>query len=464
MPVPIAVGTARTAGVVRLARALSVDVAAGAVAGGALAAHLTGADLPWSWWPVLAASGWAAYTAAHLADARRSGARCRALRHRLHRDHAALLAAALVAVTTAAVVLAFATLPGAALAVGAALVVAVGVHLVLAQRDRGPVLPKEVGGATIYAAGLWAVPLVIAADAPAAIWWLAALHATAAFLNLGVNAWFELDQDRAEGARSLARSLGRRTLRRVLAGVALAGAGVGLVGAVLAGSPAVAAAFVVLAALQIVPIAILRGAHITGRNERYRVLDPRVARGFDRVAPIYDRLARLFPADALRTTAEALLPRIPPGSEVLVVGGGGGRILPALLATAPARVVWIDASSGMTARARLRADSDLRVVVTPFFLDLFESARLATVIARLARSLAPDGIWIHADFVRDRFRPLSSLLYALFRVCCGIEARRLADWHAAFADAGFVASERHAALGGWLYAMTLQRDVSASGD
>jgi hypothetical protein len=144
--------------------------------------------------------------------------------------------------------------------------------------------------------------------------------------------------------------------------------------------------------------------------------------------------------------------------------------------------VWVDASEAMTARAIRHASGDPRVtfrvgglerigrderfdvVVTPFFLDLFEGARLATVIARLAASLEPDGQWIHADFAHDRCRPLSSLLYALFRVGCGVEAGRLADWGAVFARQGFVATERHTALGGWLCAMTLRRAVSACGD
>ena len=211
-------------------------------------------------------------------------------------------------------------------------------------------------------------------------------------------------------------------------------------------------------------------------------LDPRVARGFDRVAPAYDRLARMFPGDALRTTAEVFLPRLRPGSSVLVVGGGAGRILPAVLRTAPARVVWIDASEAMTARARREANGDPRVafrvgglerivpderfdvVVTPFFLDLFEGGRLATVIARLSGALVPAGEWTFADFAHDRCRPLSSLLYALFRAGCGVEARRLADWAEVFGREGFLAVERRTALGGWLCAMRLRRAVSASGD
>jgi hypothetical protein len=102
--------------------------------------------------------------------------------------------------------------------------------------------------------------------------WLAALHAVAAFQNLGVNAWFELEQDRADRVRSLARTLGRTALRRLLDAVAIAGVGVGLVGVLTATSPTVAAAFAILGMLQGVPVAILRGARVTGPRERYRVI------------------------------------------------------------------------------------------------------------------------------------------------------------------------------------------------
>ena len=210
--------------------------------------------------------------------------------------------------------------------------------------------------------------------------------------------------------------------------------------------------------------------------------DPRVARGFDRVAPFYDPLARLFPGDALRASAERLLPRLHAGTEVLVVGGGGGRILPRLLRTAPARVVWVDASAAMTARARRQAAGDPRVtfrvgglerirgderfdaVVTPFVLDLFDGARLATVLERLAAVIRPPGTWIHADFTRERFRPLTAMLYRLFRAGCAVEAGGLVDWDEAFAGIGFEVAERRASLGGWLCAMRLRRVVSASVD
>lgn len=182
--------------------------------------------------------------------------------------------------------------------------------------------------------------------------------------------------------------------------------------------------------------------------------DPAVAAGFDRLAPVYDLAARLLPGDPLRRSVEAMFPAIPPGGSVLVVGGGAGRVLPALLATGPCRVVWLDASRGMISRARRRAGGDSRVefrvgglervgarercdaVVTPFFLDLWEADRRRSVIERIAGGLRRGGVWIQADFAPGHGRVLVALLYRLFRSACAIEARRLDPWDGAFRRVG----------------------------
>jgi len=198
--------------------------------------------------------------------------------------------------------------------------------------------------------------------------------------------------------------------------------------------------------------------------------DPRVARGFDRLAAVYDLAARLFPGDALRSCAEALLPRVPGGARVLVVGGGTGRVLPALLAGRPRAIVWLDASPAMCARARRRvpagAPVEIRVggldrlgaaerfdaIVTPFVLDLWDGRELDAVVARLASALAPDGTWVHADFAHGRARALAAVLYGFFRVTCGVRARRVADWDEVFRRAGFEETARADRLAGILRA------------
>lgn len=248
---------------------LSLDVAAGAVAGGMLAARVCEAALPWTWWVVLGASVWAAYTADHLLDARRPASGRRAARHRVHEEHRAPLASAFFVVVVSAAVLAWRTLPRDAFATGLVVLAAVAVHLGLAQSKR-PAIPKEVSAAAIYAAGIWAVPIVHGGSglAPSV---LALLWATGAFLNLGVNAWFERGQDRAEGAPSLAVALGRRRLRVALVRVALATSVVAAV-AVAVSADVVRVSFVFAGLLQVVPVALLPWARSLRRGGLYRLL------------------------------------------------------------------------------------------------------------------------------------------------------------------------------------------------
>ena len=81
---------------------------------------------------------------------------------------------------------------------------------------------------------------------------------------------------------------------------------------------------------------------------------PEIARGYDRVAPLYKRLEWLyliFPR-ARRKAVRAL--RLKAGDVVLEIGAGSGRNLPYLLeAVGPqGRVIAVDASPGMLAEAR----------------------------------------------------------------------------------------------------------------
>lgn len=187
----------------------------------------------------------------------------------------------------------------------------------------------------------------------------------------------------------------------------------------------------------------------------------RISRGFDRLAPIYDPLARLLLAGCIHESQVALLPRLPPRERSLIVGGGSGRFLADHLAVSPGlRAVSIDASPRMTRRTRARLErrgltdrADLRVgglecisederfdlVATHCFLDLFDDEELGEVVPRLDRSLEPGGFWLFSDFATPgqgvpglARRAFVGGLYAFFRASCGITARRLPDFRAAF--------------------------------
>lgn len=146
----------------------------------------------------------------------------------------------------------------------------------------------------------------------------------------------------------------------------------------------------------------------------------RVARGFDRLAPVYDAAGALAFGGALRGSAAALLGEAPRDGRALVVGAGTGAVLVDLRrAGHRGAIVALDLSPAMTRRAaaRLRAacgaaagparfvlggiplagsaaegDPALRgpfdLVLTPYVLDVLDPAHLRVAAAELAARLS----------------------------------------------------------------------------
>ncbi len=222
-------------------------------------------------------------------------------------------------------------------------------------------------------------------------------------------------------------------------------------------------------------------------------LAPRTARGFDRLAPVYDALSQLASAGRIHRSQLTLLPLLPRTPRALVVGGGTGRFLVELLRTDRVdRAVSLDASAAMTRRAarrlarlgseltgraelrvggleRLRPGERFDLVVTHCFLDLFEDRELAGVVDRLEAALEPSGLWLFSDFAVDGAglpaglrRALVGALYCFFRFTCGISARRLPDFDRAFAQHGLPELAQARLAGGLLRAslhVKLQTDA-----
>ena len=70
--------------------------------------------------------------------------------------------------------------------------------------------------------------------------------------------------------------------------------------------------------------------------------------GFDRLAPIYDPLARMIYGKSIVQAQTSFLSIIPPFSKVLILGGGTGWLLTELLRGHPTCEVWyIESSANM---------------------------------------------------------------------------------------------------------------------
>ncbi|QCR23244.1 trans-aconitate 2-methyltransferase [Pontibacter sp. SGAir0037] len=186
--------------------------------------------------------------------------------------------------------------------------------------------------------------------------------------------------------------------------------------------------------------------------------------GFDRTAFFYDRLAKLVFGSAQENAQLALLPFIPAGARVLIIGGGSGWLLEQVLNCCSAtNILYIDASPAMLTLARKRynrlattttgraavefrtgtevavkPEEQFEAIITPFLLDLFPPQRLSGLMKRLQAALAPQGYWLFADFwpvqqPTPRWqRLLLWSMYAFFGVLSGVKAKRLPDYQQHF--------------------------------
>ncbi|MCC2548134.1 class I SAM-dependent methyltransferase [Hymenobacter sp. BT175] len=198
--------------------------------------------------------------------------------------------------------------------------------------------------------------------------------------------------------------------------------------------------------------------------------------GFDRVAPVYDLLARLVFGRALQQAQQAALRGLPEGEpRVLIIGGGSGWIIGEVLRLRPqASILYLEASPAMLTRSRqvvagltpeagrqvelrlgtedfLKAEETFDAVLTFFFLDLFEPLRLGHILRRLHRALRPGAAWLLADFCPPkRFwqKGLLTMMYRFFRLTTGISGHAIPDLRAELTRLGLSAGPAEQFYGG----------------
>lgn len=191
---------------------------------------------------------------------------------------------------------------------------------------------------------------------------------------------------------------------------------------------------------------------------------------FDLLAPHYRWLEAAIAGPVLQRARLTHVAALDAATEILLVGEGPGRFLRALRQRRPtASLTVLDLSAAMLRRARARdphpahttyIQADLRTwtppaarwdaIVTCCVLDCFAPSSLATVIARLALAAKPDTVWLNTDFAvprrpgwrRLRARGAHALMYGVFRIVTGLEARRLTPPDPALQAAGFSLFDR----------------------
>lgn len=178
---------------------------------------------------------------------------------------------------------------------------------------------------------------------------------------------------------------------------------------------------------------------------------------FDRLAFVYDRLAKLFFGKSIIESQTYFLNKIPDNSKVLILGGGTGWILTEISKTKnELDICYIEASEKMIARAKEKSRSNRRVyfihgtendipsgehfdvVITNFYLDLFSDDSLKIILEKIKKSTMIRTQWIVTDFVNNTWWQnfLLKLMYIFFQVTCNIEARRLPAWRIGLQNLG----------------------------
>lgn len=210
---------------------------------------------------------------------------------------------------------------------------------------------------------------------------------------------------------------------------------------------------------------------------------------FDLVAPIYDNLASLVFAGAVRRAQLALLPQIVGTPSVLIIGGGTGWFLLALLRKVrPSRVLYVEKSARMLRYSReliqreapeflgcvefrlgtelslSEADGSFELVVTNFFLDLFSPANAAQVAETLSRRLTTMGRWLLTDFqlparglLRWYARVLFRVMFTFFNVLSNMESRNPPDYARILGALGLSTRKSRTFYGTMIHTRLLQR-------
>jgi len=204
---------------------------------------------------------------------------------------------------------------------------------------------------------------------------------------------------------------------------------------------------------------------------------------FDRLAPHYGWLETAAFGGALQRSRTCWIESLSAPKSALVVGEGNGRFLCELVKAHPGTSIdCVDASPRMLERARNRLvrsspasaenvrflREDVRswvparsydLVVTHFVLDCFRHEDVRRIVEVLARAAAPGAEWLLSEFTvpergwsRLAARALIAVMYALFRVTAGIEAKTLVDPTPYLRQNGFVRASSRANFAGMVRA------------
>lgn len=188
---------------------------------------------------------------------------------------------------------------------------------------------------------------------------------------------------------------------------------------------------------------------------------------FDRVAGIYDSLARIVFGCKWETIQTLAAPALNEKESILILGGGTGAILEELTCES---VTYVELSSKMLEQAKRRSsksnvtfyqadflewNTDLQfdAVYCPFFLDCFDQKRLDQVVSKIKGLLTPEGELHVLDFQKGNWyqQVITSMMILFFRATVNLKARSLLRIPTVISSSGFGELRSETLMSGWVF-------------
>jgi ubiquinone/menaquinone biosynthesis C-methylase UbiE len=211
---------------------------------------------------------------------------------------------------------------------------------------------------------------------------------------------------------------------------------------------------------------------------------------FDRLSRVYRWMEYFSFGPYLQQCRNLRINEIATCRRALVFGDGDGRFLAELVRRVPEmRAATVDASSKMLLQLARRLPSGAQVhmlhadalewdparfpdapfdlVVSHFFLDCFNEAEIASLVAHVNGAVEKAALWIVSDFAIPRRNPARLLgrwivrgLYLAFGLLTGLRTRRLPDYARVMREDGWMLEDRRELLSGLLVSERWRRSAS----
>jgi 4-hydroxybenzoate polyprenyltransferase len=197
---------------------LSLDVVAGALAGGLMATTVMGVHPGWAWWVCLALGVWVFYTGDHLLDALKSGDKNVSARHSFPLKYRKQIIISLVSLMIVGVFIAIEFLTKEVLLFGISMGVISFLYLIIVWQKaskKNKTITKEAWIAVIYTTGIWGVPLLFG-SLSAPLLFLIMLFMTLVFVEGTIAAYYETEADQKENHSSVVLALGKHKSKKIL--------------------------------------------------------------------------------------------------------------------------------------------------------------------------------------------------------------------------------------------------------